>query len=64
MATDNYLPIDEILTHFDSLDSLRLENIDTSDDDGEINLVSPPCITQLMIFHFIQESWQSEHIKS
>ena len=42
MATDNCLPFDEILTHFDNLDSLRLENIiDTSDDDGEINLIKP-----------------------
>ena len=42
MATDNYLPFDAILTHFDKIDSLRLENIiDTSDDDGEINLVKP-----------------------
>ena len=30
------------VTHFDNLDSLRLENIiDTSDDDGEINLIKP-----------------------
>ena len=52
MATDNYLPIDEILTHFDSLDSLRLENIDTSDDDGEINLVKPSLYYSIDDFPF------------
>ena len=42
IATNNYLPVDEILTHFGNLDSLRLENIiDTSDDDGEIHLIKP-----------------------
>ena len=65
MATDNYLPFHEILTHFDNLDSLRLENIiDTSEDDSEINLIKPSLYYSIDDLPFYTKNHDSLNILS
>ena len=60
-----FLPFDEILIHFDNLDSLRLENIiDTSDEDHEINVVNPSLYYSIDDLPFHSKSQGSLNILS
>ena len=59
------LPFDEIPIHFDNLDSLRLENIiDTSDDGHEINVVTPSLYNSIDDLPFYTKSQCSLNIIS